>query len=158
MRGFPLLNAIVVVTFFVLAWWPLQQVTGSRPAAADRSPAPAPAALSAEAFTLHITTSQALKELTFSHLDQELFVLDAPGANLEIERRVDQLEIPSEGIEFWVEAEFSQRPGEDQQAAVSIEVVPDDLARAPQTVTLWGRPGESSIGDLAVFLWQSSTP
>ena len=155
MRGFPLLNVLIVVAFFAAAWWPLQHLTGQSATAAGQSSEGKSEDISrAENLTLRATSSHPLETLTLEHLGQPLIKLEKPDAEQEIELAIGTVEIPPEGIEFWVEAALAGTPGEDQRPAIRLEVVPEDLEREPRTVTLWSQPGESNIAAPAVFQWR----
>lgn len=147
MRGFPLLSALLVAMAFALAWWPLQKaMTGDAPAApAVHDPAPA----SQSPVTLRIHGSASIRSLRVEHLGQPL--IERPdGFSGELRHEIPALEIPAEGIEFWVEARL-----ESGQAAVrsalAIEVSPE--TGDPLTVTLWSDES-GALADTALFLWK----
>jgi len=98
-------------------------------------------------------SSHPLEKLSLSHLGQLLLTVNAPDTESEIEQAIEGVEIPPEGIEFWVEAGLASATGENQQPAIQLELIPEDLGREPRTVTLWGQTGESKIEKPAVFLW-----
>ena len=153
MRGFPLLNVLIVVAFFAAAWWPLQHLVGQPDAETGASKESELAAGNGENFTIRIMSSHPLKNLSLVHLGQPLLAVNEPDPESEIEHAIESVEIPPEGIEFWVEAGLASAAGENQRPAIQLEIIPEDLERESRTVTLWGRPGESKIEEPAVFLW-----
>ena len=169
MRGFPLLNTLLVLVGFGLAWWPLHQsATGS----ADAGAAPASdsgeirgthgtetseAEASVDA-TLKIFSSAPLVSLRVETLGETLIEFSsAPESGKAIERELTAFALPKEGVEFWVEATFAERPGDEEShppAALGIELAPDD--RDPRSATLWTDEFDSSsVADSVVFTWQS---
>lgn len=153
MRGFPLINVILVIAFFALAWWPLQRAVGKK---APEDETASSETASEEAFTLQITSSHPLASLSVAHLNAPLFSIDAPGDamdELEDGREIENISVPPEGIEFWIEASFSGADDDSQRPVLSLELVPADVERELKPVTLWGDLGDSEIDEPAVFLW-----
>lgn len=167
MRGFPLLGTLAVIAFFVAAWWPLRALTGSRPAgpgndssAASAVSEGAPQSVGTlENFTLRITTSRPVEKLVVEHLGKPVLEFDAPLGGSDLERRLEGIALPPEGIEFWLDAAFVPGPVETPEpfrVALSVEIIPDDPERETRQISLWGAPGENTIADLAVFQWPES--
>ncbi|MGI9241147.1 MAG: hypothetical protein ACR2RV_10115 [Verrucomicrobiales bacterium] len=153
MRGFPLLNVLIVVAFFAVAWWPLQRLTGQAAAGVGASAEGGEAVGNGENFTIRVMSSHPLETLSLAHLGQPMLIIDDPGAESEFEHSIEGVEIPPEGVEFWVEAGLAGATGEHQRPAIQLELTPEDLERGPRTVTLWGQPDESKIEAPAVFQW-----
>lgn len=172
MRGFPLLNTLLVLVGFSLAWWPLHQsATGNADAGAT------PASISKEVLgthgtetsaveasvdaTLKIFSSAPLASLRVETLGETLIEFSsAPENGKAIEKELTAFALPREGVEFWVEATFAERSenteGEesDSPAALGIELAPTD--RDPRSATLWTDEFDStSVADSVVFTWES---
>ena len=158
MRGFPLLNVVLVVTFFVLAWWPLQKAVGDRVSAVEGH-LEVGSSLAEGGYTLEVTSSHPLVSFQLSHLDAPLLVVDAPGEameELEFGRELEGVKVPAEGIELWVEASFAGTATDDQRPVLRLEIVPDDVERELGAVTLWGELGGKGIDAPAAFLWTTN--
>ena len=153
MRGFPLLNVILVVAFLSVAWWPLQRAVG------DKTPEGGPAESKPSAageYSLQVTSSHPLAGFSVSHLNAPLLTIDGAGDamdDLEFGHELGGIEIPPEGIEFWIEASFSGADEDGQRPVIGLELVPADVERELEPVTLWGEAGGSKIDAPAVFLW-----
>ncbi|WP_411826152.1 hypothetical protein [Luteolibacter sp. AS25] len=160
MRGFPILNLLIVVAFFGLAWWPLQKVTGNeRKEAGPKSGGALVARPKGESFTLRIMSSTPLESLSISNLDLPIVEVTAADGldGLEFEYDLGEIENPPEGLEFWVEASFLPGNSGERRPAISLELAPEDMELDSKTVTLWGAPGESNIGAPVLFLWEEGT-
>jgi len=152
-RGFPLLNVLIVVAFFAAAWWPLQHLTGQPVGGAAALGETGRSVGNGEDFTIRVLSSHPLGSLSLAYLGESVLTIDDPTEESEIEHVIKGIEIPKEGIEFWVEAGLTSATGEDQRPAIQLELIPENLEREPRTITLWGKPGESKIEEPAVFLW-----
>lgn len=155
MRGFPLLNLLLVVAFFVLAWGPLQKAIG------DREPAPVENASATSSstdgtYSLHITSSHPLASLSVSHLNSPLLNIEAP-VDLEDDHELVGLKIPPEGVDLWIQASFAGQPNDQQRPVLSIELVPEEVEHELGPVTLWGELGSSEIDAPATILWTSDS-
>ena len=159
MRGFPLLNTLLILAGFALAWWPLKHsATGSGASVASvpntataemRETSPQPKTSPA---TFRVFASTPLASLRIESLGQLLFQDTAMQAEGTIERELPALEIPDEGVEFWVEATFVGSPEHHQPIALGIELAPNE--KDSRTVTLWTDESDSlSVADSAVFTW-----
>ena len=92
MRGFPLLNVLIVVAFFAAAWWPLQHLIGQSATAAGQSSEGKSEDISrAENLTLRATSSHPLETLTLEHLGQPLIKLANTDLELEVMSREAQV-------------------------------------------------------------------
>ena len=144
MRGFPLFNTLLVAFLFFLAWWPLRQLATSSIEfegdsvdlyGSESNSEPAPEGTAAEGAApveIRVFSSSPLARLRVESLGQPVIdQSDIPG---EITHEIESLRIPPEGIEFWVEAEFAERPAEGR-VALGIEVAPSN--RDSLTRTLW---------------------
>lgn len=158
MRGFPLLNVVLVVAFFVLAWWPLKQAIG------EKAPAMGTADTVFESseeggFSLTVTSSHPLASLTVSHLNVPLFSIASPGEaidELEMGHEIEGIEVPPEGIELWIKATFAGTGIDDQRPVLGLELIPEDVEHEIGAVTLWGDLGEPVIDAPAVFVWKGA--
>ncbi len=160
MRGFPLLGTLAVVAFFAAAWWPLRALTEARPANASEYSPPSESdsssAVSLETLTVRVGSSRPLERLIVEHLGKPVLVIDTPTDGGDIERRLEGIALPPEGVEFWIDATFVPGTGDNadtHRVALSVEILPDDPEREPRQISLWGDPGERAIADLAVFEW-----
>ena len=159
MRGFPLLNLLIVIAFFALAWWPLQELTGQPSEPGPESEVASEAELDTgqasggEAFSLRITSSHPIESLSLAQFGEGLLEVDGAGDDLESEHPIGRLEVPPEGVEFWLEAQLQGELGEHERPAIRLELIPESLERDPKQVTVWGRAGEAKIEMPAVFLW-----
>lgn len=166
MRGFPLLNTLLVLAGFAVAWWPLKQTatgSGATTAAAPASeeevdttddsaePRATPA-------TLRVFASAPLDSLRIEFLGRTLIDLSSPktGNGGVIEWKLPALTIPAEGVEFWVEAIFSESNSESKTeprpAALGIELTPG--SREARKVTLWTADFDPrSVADSVDFAW-----
>ena len=156
MRGFPLLNALVVLAFFAIAWWPLRALTERSTFGADATELAGNDSGRAEAFTIRILSSHPLETLTVEHLGRPLLAIDSPGGHPEVERLIKGVEFPHEGLEFWVDAKFATLTEARHRCAIAIEIVPGDIDREPRLVTLWSEPGKVELAEIAVFLWDDA--
>ena len=163
MRGFPLVNTLVVLAFFALAWFPLSRLTGDSKQEAgplnEGQEALQPdvnEVVESGGVTLRVFSTHDLKQLKVEYLGKTVMSLGEAGQSTELEQKVEGVELVPEGIEFWVDARFSD-VADSQRAAVGIEAVPDNPEIESIQVTLWGRAGESYVGDLAVFQWPKIT-
>ncbi|MCB1228726.1 MAG: hypothetical protein KDN19_00575 [Verrucomicrobiae bacterium] len=159
MRGFPLLSTVFVLAVFAAAWWPLKQTaTGS--GAISSPPADSPSAATATTedgvastvpATLRIMASAPLASLRVEWLGEVLIDETAPRAGGVLEHELPTLAIPEEGVEFWIEATFTES-ADSRPSALGIELAPDD--REARTVTLWTDESDpNSVADSVVFTW-----
>ena len=151
------MNVLIVAAFFAAAWWPLQHLTGQTAAEAVPLSESGKPLADAENFTIRVLSSHPLETLSVAHLGQSLLTVGDPDAESEIERAIEGVEIPSEGIEFWVEASLASATGDNQRPAIQLELIPEVLEREPRKVTLWGQPGGTKIEAPAVFLWPDTS-
>ena len=159
MRGYPLVSTVIVLFFFALAWIPLSQLTGESANDSEllyevqKAELQEPVeVVESSGVTLRVFATHELKQLKVEYLGKPVMSLEETNQSTELEQKVDGVEITPEGIEFWVEARFTE-VAEGQRSALGIEAVPNDPALEPIQVTLWGRAGETYVGDLAVFEW-----
>jgi len=169
MRGFPLLNTLLVLVGFFLAWWPLHQsATGNADAGAAYASVAEEVMNDAGleeteaganiAARLKIISSAPLASLRVETLGETLIEFSSPPEDGNaIEKELNAFAIPVEGVEFWVEATFVENPENKERsspAALGIELAPDD--RDPRTVTLWTDEFDpTSVADSVVFIWES---
>ena len=157
MRGFPLLNVILVVAFFVCAWWPLQQAIGVK-APAMETGGGTPSTAEDGSYSLEVTSSHPLASFSVSHLNVPLLSIASPGEameGLELGHEIESLSVPPEGIELWVEAKLAGAGIDDQRPVLGLQLVPEDPERELEPFTLWGELGEPAIDAPAVFLWKT---
>lgn len=169
MRGFPLLNTLLVLAGFALAWWPLHQsATGSSAGAVSANAAAeesreTTAIVEADAepgvdATLKVFSSRPLVSLRVETLGETLIEFSAAPENEgAIEKALPAFAIPEEGVEFWVEATFAPASKTENSntasSALGVELAPDD--RDARTVTLWTDEFDSeSVADSVVFTWE----
>jgi hypothetical protein len=152
MKGFPLLNALVVAVAFVLGWWPLQRaMTGD---VVPDGEAAAVSPTNALPVTMRIFATAPIGRLRVEHLGQT--VIDLPkGEQGEITYEWKALELPKEGVEFWVDADLTKGPGATGRSALAIEVTPAD--GEARIVTLWSDEN-GAVADTALFIWDPSEP
>ena len=156
MRGFPLLNVILVVAFFAIAWWPLQQAIGGK-ARVVEAVETASKTVDAGGFSLEVTSSHPRAKFSVSHLNTPVFEIASPGDamdELELGRELEGIKVPPEGIELWIEASFAGSEIDDQRPVLGLKLVPDNVEYALHPVTLWGDLGEPTIDAPAAFLWK----
>jgi hypothetical protein len=104
--------------------------------------------------TLRIFASAQVGRLRVEHLGKT--VIDLPdGRQGEIIHKWEALELPKEGVEFWVEAELTKGPGAAGRSALAIEVTPGD--GEARMVTLWSDEN-GAVADTALFIWNPSEP
>ena len=149
---------LIVIAFFALAWFPLQHLTGK-----SASPEDTPVQnqygnkQAGKGFTVRIMSSHPLKTLSLNYIDQPLLIIEEPDVELESEHTITGMSIPEAEIEFWVEAALKSAPGENQRAAIHLELIPEDLEKSSTAVTVWGQPGESRIETNALLLFPASS-
>ena len=89
-----------------------------------------------------------MAHLRLEYLGEPLFESSDLTGTREIE--TEPIEIPSEGIEFWVAGEFVHMEG-GMSGAVGIEVSSD--SREEKTQTVWSLDSDTAVADAAVFTW-----
>ena len=149
MRGFPLLNLLIVIAFFALAWLPLQRLTGK---SANTEPPQdqhqaAPGQVEA-GFTIRMISSHPLKNVYLDHLGKRLLTIKGikgPGNEAEIERTINGIIITEPEVEFWIEAELKNAPKSGERPVIQLEMIREGLENTPTSVTIWGQSGESRI-------------
>ena len=158
MRGFPLVNTLVVLAFFALAWVPLSQLTGGNAGAGTLDqiqqvePLDPTENVQSAGITLRFFSTHALKQLKVEYLGETVLSHETADQLQELEQKVEGIELAAEGIDFYVDASFTN-VAEGQRVALGIEAIPDDLELNPVQITLWGGENESQIGDSAFFQW-----
>lgn len=158
MRGFPILNLLIVVAFFCAAWWPLQRVIGGRdkelPAGGDEVDL---AVVDAGGFILRGVSSHPLRSLVVTNAGEVLFTArefeEGIVDPLEFEVVLGGMEVPKEGVEFWVEAVFLKEADDEERAVMTLELAPEDMDRKGKTFTLWGDAGEVEVAGPVFFTW-----
>ncbi len=144
MRGYPLLNTILVIVLLALARGPLyrsiavgdsidhEHIVGEN-TAEDEASAPA---------ILKIVGTSPLVKIHVEYMGK---VIVEKGGDSSFEEPLPGLTLPPGGIEFWVEAKFADK---DQWVALSFEIETDtgDVWKR----TLWGKDGV--IADAVVLL------
>ena len=152
MRGFPLLNLLIVIAFFALAWFPLQHLTGqsesSEPLQNQQQADPVQAA---EGFSIRIISSHPLKNVYLDYLGKRLLTVQDPGNDAEIERAINGTTITEQEIEFWIEAELKSAPKSGERPVIQLEMIREGLENRPTLVNVWGQPGESRIETNAII-------
>ena len=147
MRGFPLLSTVIVIVLLALARGPLYRsiaVGDSLKHAESEEISDTEMLADSETSVqtmVKIVATDEIVEVRVEHLGK--VIIEKSGGS-SFEEALPGLPVPSEGIEFWVEAKFAKK---NQKVALSIESETDtgDVWKR----TLWGEDGV--IAD-AVFL------
>ncbi|MDR3403209.1 MAG: hypothetical protein P4L99_11995 [Chthoniobacter sp.] len=130
MRGSPLVRALLSFIVIALLGWPLWQLT--RPEA-DAAPAPqvaAPVTIK-KAIHLHLTFTSVPKSLAVKHLDEEVWKVTAPEAEMEKDVSLDY---PAEGVDLQFHIEWSE---DGPLSAMRVELT--DPAGDTHEKSVWGK-------------------
>jgi hypothetical protein len=131
MRGSPLVRALLAFLAIGLLGWPLWQLTRPQDVEAA-APAPAPAALTIKkAIHLHLTFTATPKSFVVRHLDEEIWKVDAPEAEMEHDVSI---EYPDEGVDLQFHIEW---PDDGPVAAARVQLT--DPAGDPHEKSVWGK-------------------
>ena len=141
MRGFPALNALLLLAGLSLLWIPLARLTG----APDRIPeAPQSDAPHQESpVRLSLRFAHPPLSLRVSHLDTVVWETSDPEAMAD--GTVIQLAIPPEGIDLALSATW---PDGTPESALQLELEPEGLDT--QSAVVWG---EGSVDEILAFVW-----
>ena len=103
MRGSPLARALLAFLIIGLLGWPLWQLT--RPEDAEAAaPSPSPTASTIKkAIHLHLTFTATPKSFVVRHLDEEIWKVNAPEAEMEHDVSIDY---PDEGVDLQLHIEW----------------------------------------------------
>ena len=131
MRGSPLARALLAFLIIGLLGWPLWQLTRAEDVeAAAPSPAPAAPAIK-KAIQLHLTFTTAPKSFVIRHLDEDVWKVDAPEADMEHEV---SLEYPDEGVDLQFHIEW---PDDAPLSAARVQMT--DPAGDTHDKSVWGK-------------------
>jgi hypothetical protein len=131
MRGSPLLRALLAFFIIGLLGWPLWQLTRSEETVAA-APAAAPAAPAAKkAIGLHLTFTVTPKSFIVRHLEEDVWKVAAPQADMEHEVSLDY---PDEGVDLQFHIEW---PDDAPLAAMRVQLT--DPAGDMHEKSVWGK-------------------
>ena len=131
MRGSPLLRALLAFVIIGLMGWPLWQLTRPQEVVAS-TPAPKPAAAKvAKAIGLPLTFTTAPKSFAIRHLDQEVWKVTGPAADLEQQVTLDY---PNEGVDLQFHIEWQE---DAPLAALRVQLT--DPAGDVHEKSVWGK-------------------
>ena len=149
MRGFPLVNAVVILLALGLVLVPLLSLTSSSPENTDlsRNEVVEPSGDQAVPVAISLRYAHRPGRVALSHLGKVIWQADAAGA---LERGAEvSLVIPPEGIDLLVHAVWLEGTPE---SALEITLEPEALPELSQVI--WGR-GE--VEDVVTFVWGAET-
>jgi hypothetical protein len=131
MRGSPLVRALLAFLVIGLLGWPLWRLT--RPAEVEAAaPATPPTAQEEKkAIQLHLTFTTVPKGFVIRNLDDEVWKVDAPEADMEHEV---SLVYPEEGIDLQIHIEWP-----DDAPLSAARVLLTDPAGDTHDKTVWGK-------------------
>jgi hypothetical protein len=134
MKGSPLLRLLAVVIAMLAVLWPLRSLTTHR---TETPAAGAPTASESES-DVHLVLTSTSFPFTFevSHLGKTIWKGEATESNVAKDVK---MAFPSEGIDLLVDAKWQG----DKQAAVRLDVMPDD--GNTMTKTLWGNGSVNGV-------------
>lgn len=147
MRGFPLVNGIVILCCLVAFAVPLATLTGDRTGGAQNQVAPAAEAATAIPTRFQLKFAHRPSRARLSHLGREIWSTEAFAGN-ETSARVS-LEIPTEGIDVLLEVEW---PEGTPLTAVQLDLEPDGLET--RSAVAWGSPRLEAV---LTFVWEGET-
>jgi hypothetical protein len=134
MKGSPLLRVLLVVIALLAVLWPLRNLTTRR---TEVQSAAATTAAESES-NVHLVLTSTSFPFTFevSHLGKTIWKGEATESSVA---RDVKMAFPSEGIDLLVDAKWQ----DDKQAAVRLDVTPDD--GNTMTRTLWGNGSVNGV-------------
>jgi hypothetical protein len=129
MRGSPLLRALLAFFAIGLLGWPLWRLTRSEEVVAA-APTPPVAAIK-KAISLHLTFTTAPQSFIIRHLDEEVWKVAAPEADMEHEVALDY---PDEGVDLQFHIEWA---GDAPLSAARVRLT--DPAGDTHEKSVWGQ-------------------
>jgi len=129
MRGSPLVRALVAFILIGLMGWPLWRLTREEVVAAAPAAPVAPAIK--KAIQLHLTFTTVPKSVVVRHLEEEVWKVSAPQAELE---QTLSLDYPDEGIDLQFHIEW---PDDAPLSAMRVQLT--DPAGDTHEKSVWGK-------------------
>jgi hypothetical protein len=131
MRGSPLARALLAFLIIGLLGWPLWRLT--RPVEAEAAAPASPAAVPEEkkAIQLHLNFTTVPKGFLIRHLDNDVWKVDAPEADMEHEV---SLVYPQEGVDLQIHIDW---PDDAPLSAARVQLT--DPAGDIHDKTVWGK-------------------
>ncbi len=145
MRGWPPLEAVLVIAAFVLALIPLWSFTGNGSAPAEID-VPVPETIDETLVFLTAKFVHPPTRFQVIHLGEPIWTVTEPDGRSEFHGEAN-LTIPPEGIDLIIEAEWAETAS---GTAVGLSLEPETLAKREATV--WG---PMPMNEVATFLWKN---
>lgn len=157
MRGFPLIGSLVALVLFAASWPILQATIGGRVEATPESSAAnmevgndltedsTEAENGNELVSLRVISSAKMTRLRIDYLGEPL--TDGTPGGVDFEKELVDFAFPSEGVDFWIEADFGERSGTSGDSApVALRLEVEDADGEVYRKTLWS-DGDQGIAD-----------